>query len=166
MLMPAHTPSKAQHGVILIDALMAILVFSLGILGMVGVQALAIGGQSDAQFRNQANELVSQISNEMWLSVDRSSGEVNPASVAAFAHRADVGACDAAAGTPSTSAMVTNWVTAVNDSPAAGGLPGSTDRMQQILVNIAAGNQVTVTVCWRAPSDVAMRRHVVTTYIN
>jgi type IV pilus assembly protein PilV len=154
---------SGQSGMILIDALMAILVFSLGILGMVGVQALAVGGQSDAQFRNEANQWVSQISNEMWLNVDRTSEVTLAASVASFAHRIDVGACDAAAGTPSVNALVTNWVNAIKAGAATGGLPG-TDLRQQILVN--PGNQVTVTVCWHAPSDVAMRRHVVTTYIH
>jgi type IV pilus assembly protein PilV len=159
---------SAQGGMILIEALMAILVFSLGILGLVGVNALAAGTQSDAQFRNEANRLAQRIINEMWVNVDRTTDDVAlAASVASFAHRADVATpCDTgSAGTASTNDLVTNWVATVVGGGMAG-LPGATDHMQQITVNAAAGNQVTVTVCWRAPADIAVRRHVVTTYIN
>ncbi len=159
-------PSSSQNGVILIEALMAILIFALGILGLVGVNSLAAGAQSDAQFRSEANRLASRIVNEMWVKVDRSDPtSTNLAdSLATFAHRSDVDACDtAAAGTPSGNALVTDWVSTITTG-GVGGLPNATDRMQQIVVG--ADNQVTVTVCWRAPTDVWTRRHVVTTYIN
>ena len=67
----SSTPSS-QRGMMLIEALMAILIFSLGILGMVGVNALAVSSQSDAQYRTEANRLATQIINQIWLSVDRS----------------------------------------------------------------------------------------------
>jgi hypothetical protein len=31
---------------------------------------------------------------------------------------------------------------------------------------MAGDKQVTVTVCWKAPADIAVRKHVVTTYIT
>jgi type IV pilus assembly protein PilV len=157
---------SAQGGMILIEALMAILVFSLGILGLVGVNALAAGTQSDAQFRNEANRLAERIVNEMWVNVNRTDEVTLAAAVATFSHRADVAACDTGSdGAASANPLVTNWVATVTGGGMAG-LPGATARMQQIVVNAAAGNQVTVTVCWKAPADIAVRRHVVTTYIN
>jgi type IV pilus assembly protein PilV len=159
-----------QGGMILIEALMAILVFSLGILGLVGVNALAAGTQSDAQYRNEANRLAERIINEMWVNVDRSNEATLAASVDSFEHRAAVGACDAAAaGTASANPLITDWVATIA-AGGMGGLPGSTNQMQQVSVNpppgTAGDKQVTVTVCWRAPSDIAVRRHVVTTYIT
>jgi hypothetical protein len=55
----------------------------------------------------------------------------------------------------------------VNNITAAGtGLPGSTETMQQILVDTANANRVTVTVCWRAPAGTSLHRHVVVANIN
>jgi type IV pilus modification protein PilV len=163
---PLSQRSVRQHGVMLIEALMAILIFSLGILGLVGVHAMALGSQSDAQFRSEANRLTNRIANEMWVNVDRSSPAALALSLAEFKHRADVSACDAGSeGAASDNLLVKNWVAAIV-AGGAGGLPGATHRMQQIVVDPGAGNQVTVTVCWRAPSDIAMRRHVLTTYIQ
>lgn len=157
--------AHGQRGVILIEALMAILIFALGILGLVGVNTMAATAQSDALYRAEANRLATRIVNEMWVNVNRQVDAATlAASLATFAHRADAGAAGdchtATAGTPSANAIVTAWV-----SDATGGriLPGSTDRMQQIVVN---NNQVVVTVCWKAPSDLFVRKHVVTTYIN
>ncbi|MGZ5716211.1 MAG: type IV pilus modification PilV family protein, partial [Caldimonas sp.] len=60
---------KPQQGVMLIEALIAILIFSLGILGMVAMGGVAIAAQSDAQYRteaaNYANEIASQIALDM-----------------------------------------------------------------------------------------------------
>lgn len=56
---------KRQSGVMLLEALIAILIFSLGILGVVGMQASAIAASRDAKFRTDAgllaNELVGQM---------------------------------------------------------------------------------------------------------
>lgn len=158
---------QGQRGVILIESLMAILIFALGILALVGVNSVATNTQSDARFRSDANRLASKIVNEMWVNVNRTNEVTVAASLAAFSHRADVAdPCDrATAGTASADPLVTNWV-AMAAGGGVDGLPGATDKMQQIVVNAAAGNQVTVTVCWQAPSDVWVRRHSVTTYIN
>ena len=155
-----------QCGVILIEVLVAILIFSLGVLGMLGVNAFAIRGQSDAQYRSEASRLAEGVVSEIWVNVDRSSDAALAASLAQFSHRADVDACSAElAGTPSSNVLVTGWVATVS-AGGADGLPGATDRMQQIVIDPTVGNQVTVTVCWKAPSDAWVRKHVYTTYIN
>jgi type IV pilus assembly protein PilV len=157
---------RSQQGAMLIESLMAILIFSLGVLGLVGVNAVAVGGQSDAEYRSEANRLAGRIANEIWVSVDRSNPVNLGISLANFAHRADVAdACDTStAGTPSGNALVSSWVADVTGA-GPGGLPGATDRMQQILIDPAL-NQVRVTLCWRAPTDIVARRHVFTSYIS
>jgi len=47
-------------------------------------------------------------------------------------------------------------------------LPGASAANLQIAINQAATgfNQVTITVCWKAPSDLAMRQHKLISYIN
>jgi hypothetical protein len=59
------------------------------------------------------------------------------------------------------------WVDRVSTAGAGlPGLPGAAALNQQILVNTAASNQVQITICWRAPSDTAVRQHTLVTYIN
>ena len=153
------------RGMMMIEALMAILIFSLGILGMVGVNALAVASQSDAQYRTNANKFATEIINQIWVNVDRSSEAATALALGAFQHQPGGAAC-AFAGNPSTAPLITNWVAAVMASGT--GLPGATAAMQQIkVVNTVAGmNEVTVTVCWKAPGDAVARRHVMKSLIN
>ena len=44
-----------QQGVVLLEALIAILIFSLGILGLVGLQASMVKGTSEAKNRAEAS---------------------------------------------------------------------------------------------------------------
>ena len=156
---------STQRGMMLIEALMAILIFSLGILGMMGVNALAVSSQSDAQYRSEANKFATQIINGMWVNVDRTSAATVATSLEPFKHKTAGAAC-AFTGDASADALVTNWVIAVR--AAGSGLPGATAAMQQIdVANTAAGlNEVTVTVCWKAPGDAVARKHVMKSLIN
>jgi type IV pilus assembly protein PilV len=56
---------KEQSGIMLLEALIAILIFSLGILGVIGMQASAVAASRDAKYRTDAgllaNELVGQM---------------------------------------------------------------------------------------------------------
>jgi type IV pilus assembly protein PilV len=58
---------KPQSGVMLIEALIAILIFSIGILALVGMQGTAIKNTADARFRSEAAFLANQILSQMWL---------------------------------------------------------------------------------------------------
>jgi len=53
---------------ILIEALLAILIFSLGILALVGLQAAAIKQSADAKYRTEAALLTNEIIGQMWVS--------------------------------------------------------------------------------------------------
>ena len=139
-----------QRGVFLIEALLGILVFSLGILALVGMQAAAISAQSDARYRTEAANYADRLISNIWLGVDRTSATTIQTSLAAFQHQNSGSTC-AFSGTASSSTVVSDWVTQV--TAAGTGLPGATSAMQRITVNTVAGgyNQVTVTLCWVAP---------------
>ena len=53
---------------------------------------------------------------------------------------------------------------------AAGGvaLPGAAAAGQQVTVSTGAGgfNRVQITICWKAPQDLATRSYTLVTYIN
>ena len=59
-------PARRQRGVMLIEALIAILIFSIGILGIVGLQASAVQQSTDAKNRAEAAYLADQLMGAMW----------------------------------------------------------------------------------------------------
>ena len=62
-----HSSSPAsQQGVVLLESLIAILIFSLGVLGIVGLQAAMIKSTSDAKYRADASYIAQQRIGRMW----------------------------------------------------------------------------------------------------
>jgi type IV pilus assembly protein PilV len=161
-----------QSGVMLIEALVGILIFAIGILGLVGVQASALRTAQDARYRteavNYANDLLSQI----LVNVDRTNATTLATSLTAFQHQPGGTNC-AYSGSASTNAVVTNWAALVAGTtgvtpPSRLPLPGTTATMVQVLVDTSAGayNRITISVCWKAPNDPVARRHQLVSYIT
>lgn len=57
---------RAQKGVMLLEALIGVLIFSMGILAIVGLQASAISFTTDAKYRTDASFIANQAFGEMW----------------------------------------------------------------------------------------------------
>ncbi|CAN5804434.1 hypothetical protein BH11PSE13_BH11PSE13_15810 [soil metagenome] len=158
----------------LIEALVAILLFAVGILGMVGMSALATAAQSDAQYRTLAASLASRIAQEAWVGVDRYTGADVLARAASlktslltFQHNPNGADC-AFTGNPGTNPAVVAWATDATTVGSEWRLPGATASMQQVVIDTdpAGYNRMTVTVCWKLPSNPAPRQHVLVTYVN
>lgn len=136
--------SKKQGGALLLEALIAILLFSLGILSLVGLQATAVSNVSEAKYRADASFLANQLIGQIW---------VNRTNLANYAY--------AGSGTPP--AVLNNWVDQVK-----GALPGASTNLPSVVM--AAGNQVTVTIQWQRPEDkakgLAPHSYTATTTIN
>jgi type IV pilus assembly protein PilV len=161
----------------IIEALIAILIFSLGILGMIAMGGTAIGAQSDARYRTDAARLTETMANLIEVNAVRTLNSSRPAREAAlrasldqFRHQADGTAlpCNYS-GDAAASPLVTQWINDVKTVGAS--LPGAVDAGQQILItNTAAGfNRVEITVCWKDPgtaAGTAMRRHTLVTFVN
>lgn len=168
---------RIEHGFFLLEALIAILIFSLGVLGMVALGAVAIGAQNDAQYRTEAANFASDIASEMQLTVGRvpfvnannvSMNVVDATELASFEHLPG-GPTDTPcgfSGSASTNAVVTAWLDRL--TAAKTGLPGTSASAVQIQIRTGANgfNQANITVCWQAPSDKAQRKHTLVTYIN
>ena len=58
---------KFQEGVMLLEALVAILIFSVGIIAVMGMQAASIAQVSAAKYRTDASYLANQIIGRMWV---------------------------------------------------------------------------------------------------
>lgn len=143
--------SRYQSGIVLLEAMIAIMIFSFGILGLLGVQANAVKIVLAAKNRADASNLVDQIVGQMWA--DRPN-------LANYAHMAVPGASPCTpGGAASANANVINWVSLVSAT-----MPGATAMTQQITV--AAGNVVTVTVCWQLPQETTPHNFSETAQIN
>jgi type IV pilus assembly protein PilV len=57
---------QSQAGVMLIEALVAILIFSIGVIAVMGMQAVSIEQVSQAKYRTDASYLANQITGQMW----------------------------------------------------------------------------------------------------
>lgn len=55
-----------QRGIALIEALISILIFSFGILGLIGLEAQAINFSVNAEDRNRASMFANEIASYMW----------------------------------------------------------------------------------------------------
>jgi type IV pilus assembly protein PilV len=58
---------NGQSGVMLIEALIGILIFSIGILALLGMQATAMRATIDAKYRSEAAFLANEIIGVMWV---------------------------------------------------------------------------------------------------
>ncbi|MFT3789865.1 MAG: hypothetical protein QM741_02060 [Rudaea sp.] len=56
-----------QHGMMLIEVMIAILVFAIGVLGMVKMKAVAIANSVNAEDRATAALLANDLITEMWV---------------------------------------------------------------------------------------------------
>lgn len=149
----ARAPRSTEGGIVIIEVLLAVLIFSVGILGMISLQANAIKLSADAKLRSDASYLVGQIISEMW--VDRSN-------LANYVHMASGERC-AFTGSAGTSSRVTNWVGSESKAGSVlGSLPNATS---QITVETGTG-LVTATVCWRMPQEDEMHNFTSTALIS
>lgn len=118
----------AQSGFLIIEALIAILIFSIGILALVSFYASSIRDTSAARYRTEASFLANQLFADMWT---------NRANLATYQFPGS--------GTPPTS--VKPWTDAVGAR-----LPGTTGKQPKIEVD-TSNNVVTVTIYWKAPGQ-------------
>ncbi len=133
-------PMRLQSGMVLLEGLIAVLLFSIGILAIVGMQGSAVRASSDAKYRADAGMLVSQLIGQMWAA-DRT-----PAMLQA--------AFEGGGGTDGAS--YTGWLADVQNT-----LPGASSNppvvtFTQVAAGIASGlptTQVNITVWWLAPGE-------------
>lgn len=155
---------RHQSGVMLLEALIGILIFSVGILAMVGMQATAFSASADAKNRADAAAFANDIISRIWMAVDRTSDATVISTLNTFVLNSGGTDCAFTGGqADNTNTILTQWVSDVTDT--TGGLLGATAAMQQVAVSTASMNRVTVTICWQTPQDLAPRKHQVITYV-
>ena len=124
---------KHERGVMLIEALLAILIFSIGILAVVGMQGVAIKDVAAAKYRSDAGFLVNELIATMWID----SVNVNSANYAY-------------AGSGANPAKLANWIAQV-----AVRLPGAAawPPIVEVANDPSGGAEVTIQLRWQTPEE-------------
>jgi len=171
----------------LLEALIAILIFSLGILAIVALQAVSIKLTEDAKYRSDAALLAEELLGQMWAS------DHTPATLSAL-FGTNANACTAqAAGVAAAAAAcaactadvesvacqsyptyATWWGyandTRLNATNVRRTLPGTITNPPTVVVDVTAGTATTgtttVTVFWQGPNDALPHSHAVTAQIR
>lgn len=65
-----HHPASSQQGVVILEALIAILIFSFGVLGIVGMQANMVKNTSESNYRSEASYIAQQQIGTLWATPD------------------------------------------------------------------------------------------------
>jgi type IV pilus assembly protein PilV len=126
---PISMPND-QAGIMLLESLIAILIFSFGILAVVGMQANAVQDMSQAKYRSDAAFLANQLIADIWTN----------------AKNADTYEWTST-GNNAAPASITDWIGRVNDT-----LPGAEDNPPSIEYDDAS-KELTVVVRWVTPSE-------------
>jgi type IV pilus assembly protein PilV len=142
------SPPSLEVGVTLIEALVAMAVFSIGILGLIGLQANSITLASEAKYRAEAAFLTNQLIGQLAVS--------DLTTYATFAHNTTGSVC-APTGGASGNAAITAWVADVNQAFA-----GVNPKTQ---IKVPGTNDVIVSICWQLPNG-APHSHVVRTQMQ
>ncbi|GGA08490.1 hypothetical protein [Dyella caseinilytica] len=148
----------SRRGFVLIDALVAIVIFSIGIVGLVELQASAIQMTNAASYRLNAAMFADQVIAQMW------------------AYDPDQLSSDYVGSHGNGGTKYMTWLSSIDctsTSHATGCLPGipanppSIQVVQQPITNSSNNQyQVTVTVNWRAPGDNSAHSYVSITDIG
>jgi type IV pilus assembly protein PilV len=82
---PGLLNSKAQQGAVLLEAMIAVVIFSMGILALVGLQAAMVKNTSDAKYRGEASFIAQQKLGDIWVGgTDLANHEVEDEDVSGY----------------------------------------------------------------------------------
>jgi type IV pilus assembly protein PilV len=166
--------SRLQQGVMLIEVLIAIVIFAIGILAMIHLQAVSIAAQADGQYRVEAGHLIDNLIAQVRVNVarDANTGLLDTADLDTFQRNmTTTDACQFSGAAPTgAKTLVTEWIRTVRGLDASDnpipfkGLPNGA---AQIVTTTNAGiSELRVTVCWQAPADKFPRSHTVAAYVD
>lgn len=129
-----------ERGSVLLEGLIAILIFSMGILAIVGLQVAAIKTVADSQYRLEASFLANRLIAQMWTDTGNIANYNLPGGAAAETWKNQVGAL----------------------------LPGAstTPPTVNIVGDVASGYTVTIQLNWKAAGETSAHNYTTIAYIN
>lgn len=141
-----------QRGAYLLEALIGILIFSLGILGIVGLQAQAMRFTNDSEYRAEAVYLANSLISQMWtddraLLKSKYDSTVGGAEYVNFKAKVDLALSGATVPDPDVLVDAPLAVDGVTAMPAA---PSNTSSVVQVRIQ------------WRLPGDTVLHNYTTT----
>ncbi len=130
---------REQRGSAILEALISILIFSVGILAITGLQAISIKNVAAAKYRTDASFLANQVIGQMWAD-DKSNQTLKT---------------NYETGKPKYETWSANVIKAL---PGAATTPPT--------IKIDANNVATVTISWQEPGETLAHRYVALTRID
>ena len=146
--------SRLMQGSVLLEGLLAVLIFSVGVLALIGMQANAINTISEVKYRTDAAFLADQLIGEMWVA--------SPANLPGFAY----------SGSGAGGSAIQPWLAQVGTTlPGAIANPPIVTVVPSTLFTPTGGAAVTqytitVTIRYLPPKTTAVRRHVATAVVS
>lgn len=67
------TSPKTQSGSFILEALVSVLIFAVGIIALMGMSAQALNQVGQSKFRNDASNLADELTGDMWIGADLAS---------------------------------------------------------------------------------------------
>lgn len=134
----------------MLESLIAILIFSMGILALVALLGASVKDTASAKYRTEASLLANQVIGQMWTG-----DKTNAALVASYGEQS---------GTQyqAWKDTVIRTLPGVIDADASGASSGQ----NLPTIQIDANNNVTVTVRWQAPGESTPHNYVAVTRIS
>ena len=132
---------RRQAGLTLIEVLVAILIFSFGLLGFVGLQARAIQFSVGAEDSNRASMLANEMATQMVL--------LQSANVS----------------DPAVAAEIVKWQARAASSSTLG-LPNADAVASSVANSTGTGNTATLTITWRANSVASAAPNALNRYVT
>ncbi|MBT9495136.1 MAG: type IV pilus modification protein PilV [Paucibacter sp.] len=142
--------SHAARGFMLLEVLIALLIFALGVLGLVGLQANAVKQSGQAKYRADATLLANELIGQMWVA-DRSPAALSTnfssagggAAYNAWKARVTTALPGAATHPPVVTITTVQPLNAIVAGAAASA------------AGLTASSRVSISVRWKSPADAA-----------
>jgi type IV pilus assembly protein PilV len=138
-------PKGQAQGFAMLEALVGLLIFSIGILGIVGVQASMTAAQTQSKFRADAASLAGELVGTMWSDMSNLSN-YDGTGCAGYARCSD-------------------W-----EAKVANTLPSGTPTIAlsapSMTGAVVTGATITITITWLAPNETVPSRYVTVTSVR
>jgi len=137
-----------EEGVMLIEALIAILIFSIGILAVVGMQSVALKNATESKHRSEAAFLAEELMAQMWIDQNINAAQVNTSNVTSGNYDYP--------GTGTVPPRLVDWVNRVNQRLPGSSLPGGVMPKVTITNQTSSGATVKIEIFWRLPEEASL----------
>jgi type IV pilus assembly protein PilV len=141
-----------EQGVMLIEALIAILIFSIGILAVVGMQATAVKNVTESKSRSEAAFLAEELMAQMWIDQNINAiTKINTSNVTSANYNyPGSGSPPARLG---TILPPTGWIGRVTTK-----LPGATTVLPKVTITNAttSGATIKIEIFWQLPEEATL----------